>query len=119
MKESASVSLTLDKVLVKRAKVAAAKMGTPFNVIVAQQLRSFLDSFEKSEELGNQNFLILAEFSVGVRSASDAMKALSIPSTAELNRLLWAAKLPKPTVSELQVRQMVETLQTFAGQNES
>ena len=119
MKDTASLSLTLDKLLIKRARVAAAKIGAPLNTVVSQQLQAFLDSFEQSEALGNQNFTILAEFSIGVRSANDAMKALSIRSTAELNRLLAVAKLPKPTVSEHEISRMVEALKTLSSGSET
>lgn len=119
MKDTASLSLTLDKLLIKRARVAAAKIGAPLNAVVSQQLQTFLDSFEQSEALGNQNFTILAEFSIGVRSANDAMKSLSIRSPAELNRLLAVAKLPKPTVSEHEISRMVEALQTLSSGSET
>jgi hypothetical protein len=115
MKSTISVSLNLDRFLVKRAKIMAAKIGTPLNVVVSQQLRAFLDSFEQSEVLGNQNFIILTEFSLGIRSANDTAKALAIDSTADLNRLLSVAKLPRPTVPEHEIMRMVEALEKFSG----
>ena len=47
------------------------------------------------------------------------MKALSIRSPAELNRLLAVAKLPKPTVSEHEISRMVEALKTLSSGSET
>lgn len=114
MKETASFSASLDKTLLKRIKIAAAKLGVPVNVLISQQLAHFIDTFEQSESLGNLNFQILAEFSLGLRSASSAMQALSIGSHAELGSLLAAAKLPKPTLPDSLVDKMVEDLHALA-----
>ena len=114
MKETVNFSASIDKTLLKRTKIAAAKLGVPVNVLISQQLAFFIENHEHAELQGNENFQILAEFSLGLRSATSAMTSLSIASHAELNSLLNAAKLPKPTLPEPVVDQMVEDLRALA-----
>lgn len=118
MKDTASFSASIDKTLLKRTKVAATKLGVPISALVSQQLQAFLDPFEHSEKQGNQNYQILAEFSLGLRSADNTMQALSIPSHVELGNLLAAAKLPRPAVFDNVVIEMIKELNAFtsAGQ---
>lgn len=114
MKETVNFSASIDKTLLKRAKIAAAKLGVPVNVLISQQLAHFIEKHENAEQQGNENFQILAEFSLGLRSATSTMTSLSINSHAELNSLLMAAKLPKPSLPEPIVDQMVNDLRALA-----
>jgi hypothetical protein len=115
MKETANYSASIDKTLLKRSKIAAAKLGVPLNVLISQQLAGFIERYEQSEAQGNENFQILAEFSLGLRSATSTMQLLSIQSHAELGKLLTAAQLPKPTLPEPVINQMVEDLHALVN----
>jgi len=114
MKNTVNFSASIDKTLLKRTKIAATKLGVSVNVLISQQLAYFIEKHEHAEAQGNENFQILAEFSLGLRSATSAMTALSIASHAELNSLLDAARLPKPTLPEPIIEQMVEDLRALA-----
>ena len=108
----ASVNFTaaIDRDLLKRAKVLAAKADTSVNALFNAELRYLVETFEAAEAAGNQNFHILLEFSLGRRNDRETMAALGIDSDEDLFLLMAQAHLPMPRLSESATRSMVDEL---------
>jgi hypothetical protein len=112
----ASVNFTaaIDRDLLKRAKVLAAKADTSVNALFNAELRYLVETFEAAEASGNQNFRILLEFSLGRRDDRETMAALGIDSDEDLFLLMAQAHLPMPRLSESATRSMVDELNALA-----
>lgn len=112
----ASVNFTaaIDRDLLKRAKVLAAKADTSVNALFNAELRYLVETFEAAETAGNQNFLILLDFSLGRRDDRETMAALGIDSDEDLFLLMAQAHLPMPRLSESATRAMVDELNALA-----
>lgn len=112
----ASVNFTaaIDRDLLKRAKVLAAKADTSVNALFNAELRYLVETFEAAETAGNQNFLILLDFSLGRRDDRETMAALGIDSDEDLFLLMAQAHLPMPRLSESATRAMVDKLNALA-----
>jgi hypothetical protein len=112
----ASVNFTaaIDRDLLKRAKVLAAKADTSVNALFNAELRYLVETFEAAEAAGNQNFRILLEFSLGRRDDRETMAALGIDSDEDLFLLMAQAHLPMPRLSESATRSMVDELNALA-----
>ena len=108
----ATVNFTgaVDRDLLKRAKVIAAKTDTSVNALFNAELRHLVETFEAAEISGNQNFRVLLDFSLGRLAGGEAMRALGIDSEEDLFLLMAQAHLPMPRLPESDTRSMVESL---------
>lgn len=100
----------VDRDLLKRAKVIAAKTETSVNALFNAELRHLVETFEAAEASGNQNFKVLLNFSLGKLADADAMQALGIDSEEDLFLLMAQAHLPMPRLPEAVTRGMVDQL---------
>ena len=78
-RESRSRDLTgsVDRDLLKRAKIIAAKSETSVNALFNAELRYLVDTYETGEVSGNQNFKVLLDFSPGRCDELNVMVALA------------------------------------------
>jgi hypothetical protein len=111
----ATVNFTgaVDRDLLKRAKVIAAKSDTSVNALFNAELRYLVETFEATEASGNQNFRILLDFSLGRANDLTTMAALGIDSEEDLFLLMAQAHLPLPRLPDASTRQMVAELNTL------
>jgi hypothetical protein len=109
---STTVNFTgaVDRELLKRAKVIAAKTETSINALFNAELRYLVETFEVAEAGGNQNFRTLLDFSLGRINDLSAMNTLGIDSQEDLFLLMAQAHLPMPRMPESTTRQMAESL---------
>lgn len=105
---------SVDRDLLKRAKVIAAKSDTSINALFNAELRYLVETFEAAENIGNQNFKTLLDFSLGRMGDDDALAALGIDSQEDLFLLMAQAHLPMPRIPEVQTQQMVDSLHALA-----
>ncbi len=108
----ATVNFTgaVDRDLLKRAKVIAAKTDTSVNALFNAELRHLVETFEAAEVSGNQNFRVLLDFSLGRLAGDEAMRALGIDGEEDLFLLMTQAHLPMPRLLEAVTRSMVDSL---------
>ena len=113
----ANVNFTsaVDRDLLKRAKVLAAKTETSVNALFNAELRYLVETFEAAEATNNQNFRILLDFSLGRRDDRTTMAALGIDSEEDLFLLMALARLPLPRLPETTTQRMVDELNALAG----
>lgn len=104
---------SVDRDLLKRAKVLAAKSDTSINALFNAELRFLVETFESAEAGGNQNFRTLVDFSLGRMGASESMRALGIESEEDLFLLMAQARLPMPRLPDAQTDAMVEQLKAL------
>ena len=100
----------VDRDLLKRAKVIAAKTDTSVNALFIAELRHLVETFEAAEIRGNQNFKVLLDFSLGRLADDEAMRALGTDSEEDLFLLMAQAHLPMPRLPEAVTRGMVDQL---------
>ncbi len=100
----------VDRALLKRAKVIAAKSETSINALFNAELRYLVETFEAAEVGGNQNFRTLLDFSLGRIDDHSALAALGIESQEDLFLLMAQAHLPMPRLPEDATQRMVENL---------
>jgi hypothetical protein len=100
----------VDRDLLKRAKVIAAKTDTSVNALFNAELRHLVETFEAAEISGNQNFRVLLDFSLGRSAGDKAMHALGIDSEEDLFLLMAQAHLPMPRLPGADTRSMVDSL---------
>ena len=105
---------SVDRELLKRAKIIAAKSETSVNALFNAELRSLVETFEAAEKNVNQNFRILLDFSLGRIDSSTAKEALGIDSEEDFFLLMAQARVPMPRLPEAQTRKMVDTLNALA-----
>lgn len=112
---SATVNFTgsVDRDLLKRAKVIAAKSDTSINALFNAELRYLVETFEAAENSGNQNFKALLDFSLGRLSDVQALAALGIDSDEDLFLLMAQAHLPMPRLPDTQTLRMVDSLRSL------
>lgn len=101
---------SVDRALLKRAKVVAAKAETSINALFNAELRYLVETFEAGEASGNQNFRILLDFSLGRLDERAAMVALGIDSAEDLFLLMAKSHLPMPRLTEKVTRAMANSL---------
>ena len=101
---------SVDRDLLKRAKVVAAKSDTSINALFNAELRHLVEAFEAGERSGNQNFKTLLDFSLGRLDDHNALLALGIDSQEDLFLLMANAHLPMPRLSQAQTQRMVDSL---------
>lgn len=103
----------VDRDLLKRAKVIAAKTDTSVNALFNAELRHLVETFEAAESGGNQNFKVLLDFSLGRCADDEAMRALGIDSQEDLFLLMARAHLPMPRLADAVTSSMVEQLKSL------
>ncbi len=108
----ATVNFTgsVDRDLLKRVKVIAAKADTSINALFNAELRHLVETFEAGEDSSNQNFKTLLDFSLGRVDDHAALTALGIVSQEDLFLLMAQAHLPMPRLPEAVTQSMVDSL---------
>ena len=115
MADTVNFTGAVDRDLLKRAKVIAAKTDTSVNALFNAELRHLVETFEAAESNGNQNYRLLLDFSLGRLSDLDAMQALGIDSEEDLFLLMAQAHLPMPRLPDATTQNMVEQLKTLVA----
>ncbi len=112
MMASTTVNFTaaVDRNLLKRAKVVAAKNDTSVNALLNKQLCYLVENFEAGEASHNGNFATLLAFSLGHLDDRAAMQNLGIDSEEDLFLLMAQAHLPMPRLPEAETHDMVMIL---------
>lgn len=105
----------VDRELLKRAKVIAAKTDTSINALFNAELRYLVETFEAAERGGNQNFRTLLDFSLGRINDEEALTALGIDSPEDLFLLMAQSHLPMPRISEAETQDMVDSLHALVS----
>jgi hypothetical protein len=112
----ATVNFTgaVDRDLLKRAKVIAAKSETSINALFNAELRHLVETFEAAERTGNQNFKMLLDFSLGRINDQEVFMALGMNESAEdLFLLMTQAHLPMPRLTQDETESMVNSLRSL------
>jgi hypothetical protein len=91
-----NVKVSVNRDLLKRAKVIATKSQASVNVLLDAQLRYLLETFESVEQSGNENDTVLLDFSLGRITDEQAMRLLLIDSEEDLFLRMAQARLPMP-----------------------
>lgn len=104
---------SVDRDLLKRAKVIAAKADTSLNALFNAELRYLVETFDASETAGNQNFKVLLDFSLGRLTDEKTMRALGIESAEDLFLLMAQAHLPMPRLADAATTDMVDKLMSL------
>lgn len=105
----------IDRDLLKRAKVIAAKTDTSVNALFNAELRHLVETFESAEHSGNQNFKVLLDFSLGRLAGDAAMRALGIDSAEDLFLLMAQAHLPMPRLPDAMTQNMIDQLKSLSA----
>lgn len=113
----ATVNFTgaVERDLLKRAKIIAAKTDTSVNALFNAELRYLVETFEAAEAAGNQNFRTLLDFSLGRIDDQRALAALGIDSEEDLFLLMAQAHLPMPRLPAAATQSMVDEMNALAG----
>lgn len=117
MADNVNFTGSVDRELLRRAKIVAAKSDTSINALFNAELRHLVETFEAAETSGNQNFRVLLDFSLGRLTSLDAMRALAIDTDEELFLLMARAHLPMPRLSDSVTRGMTEQLKKLPAQS--
>lgn len=114
---STTVNFTsaVDRNLLKRAKIIAAKNDTSVNALFNAQLRYLVENFEAGEVSDNDNYATLLAFSLGHADDRATMRQLGIDSEEDLFLLMAQARLPMPRLPEAETLSMVETLRNMCS----
>ena len=112
---SVAVNFTgsVDRDLLRRAKVIAAKSDTSINALFNAELRYLVETFESAELGSNQNYKALLDFSLGRADDFVTMAALGIDSAEDLFLLMVQAHLRMPRLPNKTTDAMVATLHTL------
>ena len=113
MSRTVNFTASIDRDLLRRAKVIAAKSDTSINALFNAELRYLVETFEAAEARGNQNYRVLLDFSLGRIDDKTAMDALGIDSDEDLFLLMAQARLPMPRLPEKVTKAMVDTLNSL------
>jgi len=113
----ATVNFTgaVDRDLLKRAKIIAAKTDTSVNALFNAELRYLVETFESAEAASNQNYRTLIEFSLGRIDDLAAMAALGIDSAEDLFLLMAQARLPMPRLADATTQGMLDALNALGA----
>lgn len=106
---------SVDRDLLKRAKVIAAKSETSINALFNAELRYLVETFEAAEASGNQNFKTLLDFSLGRIDDQSALHLLGILSTEDLFLLMAQSHLPMPRLTDETTRTMADSLHALTS----
>jgi ribosome assembly protein YihI (activator of Der GTPase) len=104
---------TVDRDLLRRLKILAAKLATSINALFNAELRHLVETYEAAEAHGNHNFQTLLDFSLGRINDLQAMEALGIESEEDLFLLMTRAHLPMPRLDANTTREMTESLHSL------
>jgi ribosome assembly protein YihI (activator of Der GTPase) len=104
---------TVDRDLLRRLKILAAKLATSINALFNAELRHLVETYEAAEAHGNHNFQTLLDFSLGRINDLQAMEALGIESEEDLFLLMARAHLPMPRLDASTTREMTESLHSL------
>lgn len=104
---------SVDRDLLRRAKVIAAKSDTSINALFNAELRYLVETFEAAEFSGNQNYKMLLDFSLGRTDDVTVMATLGIDSAEDLFLLMVQARLPMPRLPTKTTDAMAATLHTI------
>lgn len=110
MAETVNFTGSVDRELLKRAKIIAAKSDTSINALFNAELHYLVETFEAAEASDNQNFKILLDFSLGRIDDNAVMAALGIDSAEDLFLLMAQAHLPMQRLPESTTQNMVSSL---------
>ncbi len=110
MASTVNFACMVDRDLLKRAKIIAAKSETSMNAMLNMELRYLVETFECAETTGNQNYRTLLDFSLGYIDDQTAVKILGISSEENLFLLMTQAHLPMPRLSESTTQNMGDSL---------
>lgn len=110
MADTVNFTSSVDRDLLKRAKVIAAKTDTSVNALFNAELRHLVETYEAAQSTGNQNYATLLDFSLGRVNDLAALGRLGLDSEEELFLLMAQAHLPMPRLSDSATRSMVEAL---------
>ncbi len=103
----------VDRDLLKRAKILAAKADTSVNALFNAELRYLVETFEAAEASGNQNFRSLLDFSLGRINDLEVKDQLGIDSDEDLFLLMAQAHLPMPRLPTAATQAMVDSLRAL------
>lgn len=102
-----NITFSLDDALLRKARVAAAKMDVSLNAVVRTLLAGFAESVvDHAQQSGNYQKLL--EFSLGKVSYRKLVRDLAIESDEQLFLLMTGAGLPMPSLPEERTAKMVE-----------
>ncbi len=101
---------SVDRDLLKRAKIVAAKNDTSINALFNAELRYLVETFDGAESSGNQNYKTLIAFSLGQANAVQTLERLGTDSPEDLFLLMVQARLPMPRLPEAATQAMVKSL---------
>lgn len=108
--QTTNFTSAVDRELLKRAKIIAAKLDTSINALFNTQLRYLVETFEQGERNQNGNYQTLLAFSLGKLDYRAAIAKLGIDNEEDLFLLMAQAHLPMPRLPETQTREMVAVL---------
>ena len=103
----------IDRDLLRRAKVLAAKTDTSVNALFNAELRYLVETFEAAEAASNRNFRVLFDFSMGRIDSSAAVEALRLDGEEDLFVLMAQARLPLPRLPQAQTDAMIDMLEAL------
>jgi hypothetical protein len=101
---------SVDRDLLKRAKVIAAQNDTSINALFNTQLRYLVETVECADAHQNTNYATLLDFSLGRLDYLDAMTALNLDSEEDLFLLMAQAHLPMPRLPQAETERMKKAL---------
>ncbi len=109
----ANVNFTasVDRDLLRRAKVLAARHDTSISALLNAELRYLVETCELADQHGNRNAALLVGFALGRISDLEAMEQLNLEHEEDLFLLMAQAHLPMPHLSDQATDAMVKNLQ--------
>jgi hypothetical protein len=109
----ANVNFTasVDRDLLRRAKVLAARHDTSISALLNAELRYLVETCELADQHGNRNAALLVGFALGRISDLEAMEQLNLEHEEDLFLLMAQAHLPMPRLSDQATDAMVKNLQ--------
>jgi hypothetical protein len=110
---SVNFTATVDRDLLRRVKVLAARNDTSVSALLNAELRYLVETCEAAERLGNSNAAALLAFSLGRLSDEQAMEQLNLEQEEDLFLLMAQAHLPMPRLSEEATAAMVAELEAL------
>ena len=110
MADTVNFTSAVDRDLLKRAKVIAAKSDTSVNALFNAELRHLVETYEAAQGTGNQNFATLLDFSLGRIDDSNALDRLGLDTEEDLFLLMAQAHLPMPRLRQSTTRTMAARL---------
>ena len=112
MTSASTVNFTgsVDRELLKRAKIIAAKSDTSINALFNAELRYLVETFDAAERGDNQNFKTLLDFSLGRADELVTLDKLGIDGVEDLFLLMAQAHLPMPRLPDATTQDMVNQL---------